>query len=66
MPNRLPSFVADPARRHHAPRQANENQGSAKGQVAAAILDHHFDHHCTLFGPARHRSPTFRMPVDLA
>jgi hypothetical protein len=27
--------------------------------------DHHFDHHCTLFGLVLHRSLSFRMPVDL-
>jgi hypothetical protein len=33
--------------------------------VETAILDHHFDHHCTLSGAVRCGSPSFRMPVDL-
>jgi len=29
------------------------------------MLDHHLDHHCTLFGQVRRRSPPFRMAIDL-
>ena len=48
-------------------RSATANQSSENcwAQARAATPDHRFDHHCTLFGLIRHRSPLFRMPLDL-
>jgi hypothetical protein len=39
--------------------------GARMRAVEAAILDHHFDHHGTLFRSVGCRSSSFRMPVDL-
>src|SRR3954454_1037777 len=55
----------DPPRHRHAQRRSHAGPRPAKRQVATAVLDHLFDHHCTLFGAARHRSPSFRMPIEM-
>jgi hypothetical protein len=55
----------DPPRHRHAQRQAKRGPEIGIEAGAAAILDHHSDHHCTLIGLVRHCSPSFRMPLDL-
>ncbi|MGY1606772.1 MULTISPECIES: nucleoside monophosphate kinase [unclassified Geodermatophilus] len=47
-----------------APAGGRLDLGAGRG-ATTAVLDHHSDHHCALFGVVRHRSPSFRMPVDL-
>ena len=39
--------------------------GAASVLVETAILDHHFDHHCTRFAAVGCGSPSFRMLPDL-
>ncbi len=40
-------------------------EGAASALVKAVLLDHHFYHHCALFGKVHHRAPSFRMAADL-
>src|SRR5215213_2237836 len=59
LPSSSPSLALTPARWRTPCGTACS--GSLQGrQVAAAVLDHHFDHHCTLFGLVVHRSASFR------
>jgi hypothetical protein len=43
----------------------SDSQMWGRRQVATAVLDHLFDHHCVLFRAVHTRSPSFRMPLDL-